>query len=269
MNDGIVDILMHGADDFKQILTTNGTGFGTISDIDTITECCKVIRVSVDAATRKTYKRIRGVDTFERAVAFIERVYSVKNARTELSVSFMLSPFNYREAVKATRLFKNMGVDGIVFKFVHSEMGNSTAQRAGFSTAQFLKEKRAEIETILARVKREETDDFKVRFRHPAEFADMKLAHQKDLYRMCRIVSLANPVVLANGDLQLCCDRRGDMTLGNLISNGFWDVWHDPLHAQFLKSIWLPECPARCKLTEMNQIVEAGFLDGKMMWELV
>ena len=269
MNPYTIEVINYCADKIAQVLTTNGTGWENPSEVKIVANNCKVIRVSVDAATKKTYVKVRGSNLFEKALKFIEGVSQEKSSKTEVSVSFMLSPYNYKETLQATKLFKSLGVDRVVFKLVQSDLRDVTAKRVGFSTSNFLKEESNTIKSLIQEAKREETKNFQIYFRHPGEFENMSVEHQKNLYHKCHLTPVANAGVAADGNVHLCCDRRGDLILGNIENTSFWDIWGNAYHKKLINSIKLSECPARCKLTEMNMIVERAFVNDEMMWGLL
>ena len=269
MNPATVDVIEYCGRRMDQVLTTNGTGWKDLWDVKRMASNCRVIRISMDAATKKTYAKVRGSSLFEKAISFIDHAVQWRSPRTEISASFMLSPYNYKETLKATKLFKSMGVNRVVFKFVHSDLHDATAGRVGFSTAEFLKNKGGAINALIEDAKREQTKDFQLHFRHPGEFEKLNIEHQKNLYHQCYLTPLANTDIAADGNVYMCCDRRGEFVLGNIKRRNFWDVWYSQRHADMLREIDMAGCPARCRLTEMNVIVERAFINDEMMWGLL
>ena len=269
MNPATVDVIEHCGSWLAQVLITNGTGWKTLWDVKRLASNCRVIRISMDAATKKTYAKVRGSKLYDKALSFIEHAVQWRSPKTEISASFMLSPFNYKETVKATKLFKSMGVNRVTLKLVHSDFHDVTTKRVGFSTPDFLKKKGDTIKELIREAMCEQTKDFHVHFRHPGEFEQMSVTHQKDLYRRCYLTPLINAGIAADGNLYICCDRRGELIIGNIEKNGFWDLWGSPRHKQLIDSIKLVDCPGRCRPTEMNIIVERAFINEEMMWGLL
>lgn len=246
-------------------LITNGTVFHNVdAETKIIADNCSYVRVSVDAAIRKTYQHLHGVDLFNNAVMFIKGL--VKNrikGRCAVNVSFMICPDNLGQVLDAAHLFKGYGVDSIIFKFVYSTYQGISP---GFDTNAFLTEKQRAISNAIRKVKALETKDFNVSFRHPGTFGEREIVHQSKLFSRCFAQPLGLAGIAANGDVYSCCDRRGEMIMGNVNIQDFWKIWYSREHEAIFNTVDVQECPYRCKATEMNQIIEFGFLKKGFDW---
>lgn len=67
------------------------------------------IRVSLDAATPKTYQAIKGFNKFDKAVTGIELL--TRQRAGDVGVSFVVTPENYLEIYEAAGLVKEIGVN--------------------------------------------------------------------------------------------------------------------------------------------------------------
>jgi len=114
----------------------------------------KWIRFSIDAATPKCYARYHQVrpEYFTIVLKNLQRVIDENFKDCLIGVSFIIAPENYEEIVKATRLFKGMGVHNIRFSFAYTTK---------YDKLLSLKE-RKETFDLLRKAKNFEDKDFRV-----------------------------------------------------------------------------------------------------------
>ncbi len=92
-------------------------------------------RVSLDAATRETYRRLRGVDQFDRVVANVRRLVELERERgrsvPRVSLWFTASRANLDELPAFVQLAADLGVDEVyVQRLVFNGLGLATAENA-------------------------------------------------------------------------------------------------------------------------------------------
>src|SRR5881296_627486 len=92
-------------------------------------------RVSLDAATRETYRRLRGVDQFDRVVANVRRLVELERERgrsvPHVSLWFTASRANLDELPAFVQLAASLGVDEVyVQRLVFNGLGLATAENA-------------------------------------------------------------------------------------------------------------------------------------------
>ena len=92
-------------------------------------------RVSLDAATRETYQRLRGVDQFDRVVANVRRLVELERERgrsvPRVSLWFTASRANLDELPAFVQLAADLGVDEVyVQRLVFNGLGLATAENA-------------------------------------------------------------------------------------------------------------------------------------------
>src|SRR5207249_6284413 len=92
-------------------------------------------RVSMDAATRQTYRKLRGVDQFDRVVANVRRLAELERERSRsaprVSLWFTASRANLHELPAFVRLAADLGVDEVyVQRLVFNGLGLATAENA-------------------------------------------------------------------------------------------------------------------------------------------
>ena len=92
-------------------------------------------RVSMDAATPETYRRVRGVDQFDRVVANVRRLVELEQERSRsaprVSLWFTAARINLPELLAFVRLAASLGVPEVyVQRLVFNELGLATAENA-------------------------------------------------------------------------------------------------------------------------------------------
>ena len=92
-------------------------------------------RVSIDAATRQTYRALRGVDQFDRVVANVRRLVDLERERNRstprVSLWFTASRGNLQELPAFVRLAAGLGVAEVyVQRLVFNGLGLATAENA-------------------------------------------------------------------------------------------------------------------------------------------
>jgi len=92
-------------------------------------------RVSMDAATRPTYRRLRGVDQFDRVVANVRRLVELEREQSRsaprVSLWFTASRANLDELPAFVRLAADLGVEEVyVQRLVFNGLGLATAENA-------------------------------------------------------------------------------------------------------------------------------------------
>src|SRR2546422_3733451 len=102
---------------------------------DWSSDVCSSDRVSLDAATRETYRRLRGVDQFDRVVANVRRLVELERERgrsvPRVSLWFTASRANLDELSAFVQLAADLGVDEVyVQRLVFNGLGLATAENA-------------------------------------------------------------------------------------------------------------------------------------------
>ena len=189
---------------FEIGLVTNGVLLHTLKNINKF----HFVRVSLDAATRNTYKTIKGKDLFEIVVKNVEELIVQKKSFSSfptIGLSFVVCDENKHEIEQAQTLAKKIEVDYIQFKPVSLNSFNSCLGISGGT------------ETIV-------TNRYSAKDTLP-----------------CLISTLIG-VVGANGKCYFCCQKRGEkrFELGDLNEESFDEIWkkHNDLTPNPL------ECPS-------------------------
>ena len=197
-------------------------------------------RVSMDAATRDTYRRLRGVDQFDRVVANVRRLVQLERegARSTPRVSlwFTASRANLDELPAFVRLAAGLGVAEVyVQRLVFNGLGLATERNALHGTLREHEqavldeaESLARMLSIALRASGLTTplESLKGGSRHPRPWAGCQ-----------RPWTLS--YVTANGNVLPCCISPwvardyGRLVLGNAFAVPFDQIWNGERYRQF------------------------------------
>ena len=171
---------------FQLGLVTNGLLLNKVEDL----EAFMFIRVSLDAHNRNDYKKVKGVDAFDKVIGNVAS--ALKRNRT-IGLSYVVGPHNNKNLEKAEALASKLGVAYVQIKPSY-ELN------------------RQEIFT-----------DFE--YPDGSQVIGTERCIAED-HIPCIIAGLIG-IVGANGDVYFCCQGRGvdRLTLGNLSENTFKELW--------------------------------------------
>jgi len=239
-------------------VVTNGS---CIDDIATLLKC-KWIGFSMDAATHKTYSLMKGVPEswFDRVLSNIQYLTS---KGTEISYKYLLHPNNCTEIYDACKIAKEIGCD-LVHIRPGAEPWFSNDRSWEFSGSQI-----EQIQRDIVRARENfEDENFKV---YGITHKFSPTLGIKKSFKKC-YACFTTCVISPNGDVGICCDRRGDTTtvLGNINTDS--DVmeasgWGSKKHWDIHSQIDVSACP-RCTLGHVNEIFENVIIEDKMLYNM-
>lgn len=232
-------------------LTTNGLMLFPILSVTQIGKL-KWLGVSVDAASWETFEKIKGRG--RGPFNLILENMGIASEYTEVSYKFLISKLNHEEIFSAAKLAKYFGC-----RYFHARpvcipwntkdtegnaYGNMTNDQMNIAINQL----------ELARVILDSLDFTVVGATHKVNEDTWKPRHDFD---RCWAIFMTC-VIYPNGDIGLCCDRRGD----EKIILGRWDkdnppykLWNTNKHREIQKKICFSECP-RCTYAKHNRMFE-------------
>lgn len=232
-------------------MVTNGSLL-TEAKCDIIADTCTYIRISLDAGTAPTYAKLHHSteDTFRHIIGQIKYLASVNKGSLTIGTAFLIHPENISEIYEAARLVKEAGAGYMQFRPVYMRG----------TVDKFLKENFQRIEQELARLDELKSDTFT-----PINAFKKLEPHLKGkwTFERCRATPL-KAVVGATGDVYLCCERRGEVTIGNIKEKGFFEIWNSPEHHRIIESLNIDGCRKLCALTGYNEIIENVFMKDKL-----
>lgn len=228
-------------------VVTNGTRIGD-ANIEALGRC-RFVGISVDAGDAKVYRKLKGVDRFERVYLNMVRL---RAAHPELEITWkvLLHPVNIHSMTRAAELADHIGCT-----FFHARPVGKAWNELGREEFFTEDEVRLAVGIINMLSEHEWPNGLRV-INTPQKFSPGKWAIHHPFNR-CYAVGMTCGIQ-ANGTVTLCCDRRGDKRVelctwkepGEVVK-----AWNSQRHHEILDSIDLRDCP-RCTYTPHNSLFE-------------
>ncbi len=220
-------------------MNTNGYLLTDASEID-------YLRISVDAGSRETYKKIHGVDGWEKLQNNLSNL-----KRNELGLAYLIQPNNWQETemfVKWAQQFKP--------NFIHIRPAYLDASY--LSGGDKMRELIPEMEKLKAKLEAE-NDNVYFKVDKFDGYWNQKL------YTKCR-ANLLKAVLCADGHFTVCQDVF--IKFGDYNKQSFEDIWFGEEHKKAIEKINLETCP-RCVENSYNEILENCILKDNLKMELI
>lgn len=232
-------------------VTSNGVLFND-KIIKTALKSITWIKVSINAATRKTYAAIHRTreDDFDRVIHNISEAVKYRRfseLRSTIGMQMILLPENAHEAVALATIARDIGADYLVIK--------SYSQHLKSLTREYEDIKYSDWYHLEGELKKLSTDGFNVVFRMQAM---KKLETGKLQYERC----LALPFwsyIDAGGGVWACSAHLGDyrFMLGNIYENTFEEIWKGEKRQKVkefcAKDLDTSSCRLNCRMDEINR----------------
>jgi len=218
-------------------LITNGSKLN-----EEIIKYCKIIRISLDAGTSETHKKLHQIDDFDNIINNIKK--SVKYVKT--GIGFLIHPENYTEIPLASKIAKSLGCKYIQIRPCYNN-----------EWFRWIEKKVQEVQIQINKAKAEETNDFKV-------FTTLyKTKPKKDWeFDKCR-ASYFNPLITPSGSMWICCERRGieDSKFGTIgIDGTFTEILFSDKHKKLIDKCPNDLCPSKDKYLGYNNIIWNAYI---------
>lgn len=209
---------------------------------------CKWVAVSVDAGGPKTFKKVHGVDGFDRVIGNIKRLVDAKKmSGTDVLISyrFLMTPDNWTDLEDACRIAREIGVDAFHARPADLERKDIVWIHEGELQPELVKE-------ALARCRDYETDMFKVITATHKFTKDFRVFHP---FKNC----VASPLVLqvcADGNSYVCPDHKLEERFKLCETKDIRKYWGSDDHRELLQEINVDEECSRCTWTPYAEQIE-------------
>lgn len=230
----------------EQGIFTNGSLLNE-EKIDAILDTHSWIRISIDAGTKDTYKKIRKVDDFENVMHNIRALVAAKEKKssvTTIGIGFIITPENYNEMRDFSELIKDLDVDYGQYKpciknFYDREQIAATWWQENINPV---------LESIFEDNKKAVVNLYKL--------TDLVESSFDKVYDKC-YGHIFCPCIGASGDVWLCTHLRGieKYSMGNLNTQTFDEIWNSKRRQEVIENIDLNFCQFCCKNNEINKIL--------------
>jgi radical SAM protein with 4Fe4S-binding SPASM domain len=241
-------LLYPGVEKLYQIAHENSCNITTISNGSLLTERMvdsildnKVlcIKISMDAGTPETYKRIRGGDFYKvlRGVGLLAKRKMERRQQTPiLDFNFLAMRSNIGELIRLLVLASELGIRAVNV-FYPSLQSKEMAKDSVYFCKEYS-------DAMLIKA-RETAKRLGVGLNLPALFCESSPSKEDSVRASACRDPWTKAVIEVNGDLKLCCS--GSPVLGNLLEHEFEELWNNE-RAQWLREVVnTPKEPGYCK----------------------
>lgn len=242
-------ILGHAAEYGLDVgLFTNGYNL-TDEMIEKILRCCSWVRVSIDAATDKTFFESKGVNGLQRTLDNVKKLHDKKiyfGSPTDVGVGFVITRENYKEIHQFVEAFKDLNrLKYIQFKPCIDNVFEDTKTEAKW----WEEEVKPRLLQAMAKNSKVVTNYYK--------FNDLVSDIGRE-YDVCYGHQFC-PCVGATGDVWVCTHLRGfpEYSFGNIKGKdfSFENIWNCRKRQDVIKSIDLSKCQKYCRNNEINKVL--------------
>lgn len=273
--------------DFVKVLSENykkyGLEYSIITNGELLTDkiaeivmnSASWIGFSVDAGDTESHKlqhapKKKNVDNFKIIIDNIKmmcdmkkdvnkRISRVNDKELNVGYKFNIHPYSYKTMLEAARIAKEIGCNQIQFKPTYVDNPEE------LFTPEIIQESQNNISKCRELY---EDDNFKVVGMIHKVGTAWEAVHD---FTSCKATPLGL-IFSADGNMYLCCDRRGvpELNLGRWhdgnIARGDWidGLWGSKKHYELIKNINLSECP-RCTFRFYNQVMDKAIEDKDPM----
>lgn len=231
----------------KAAVFTNGTNMSeAIADSLLV---CQFVSLSINAVDSITYKKIMGVDLWDRVNINVTLLAKKKKSKTFLCLRMLVLPENYEHIYNVCLWAKNIGLSGFNVRPVDFEREDIQGHRALYLPVEQIKEEFAKCHEL-------EDNNFKV-FTVTEKFDSC--FHVKHDFTSCLATPLLIPV-LQDGQSYVCVDKKmeKEYKLGSCYPNpeSILDWWGSDRHREIIKDVNINKC-SRCTFGEYSKQMEA------------
>lgn len=218
-------------------INTNGIVLDKVISI--VGKTCSWTRVSWDAGTDLTYRKMHGKDLFSQIVANTENL--AKDSKGTVGISFVVMKDNISDISKAARLARKIGCDFIQFKPEYTPL-KSNQRLIQFYDDSLLPKIRKEL-TI---AQKEETKKFSVLITGSLKATLNKTTlNQNKNYSYCAAQQFI-PLITPHG-VYICPNWRGakKQCIGDVLKDSLETIWKSSKRKKVIKNL---NCEKDCQL---------------------
>jgi len=242
-------------------IITNGS-FPRPGSLEAVLECCDWVRISLDAATAETHRRIHGSGDFEKIVTNA-RYLAAQSAHTMVGLNFVAEESNRHEMAAFAELARSVGAAYVTIRCVFDVAGPPP------------EEARREMREQAKLAKALETEHFRVFL---GNFTDRYLSASRDEAPPAGRCMGPNLIGIVGGDghVYACCFLRGNrsFSFGNINEQSFREIWRSERRQQVMQAVYGGACNQVCaggttgnRYDQYNEILNYLAAEEKMHTE--
>ncbi|MBL7196712.1 MAG: radical SAM protein [Candidatus Omnitrophica bacterium] len=211
-------------------------------------QCCTWLRISLDAATAKTFEKTHGMDgnAFNKVLNSVRLLTKMKRdlgSKITIGIGYLTSDSTKDEMYDMAVLCRELGADYLQFRPLQIHNNGKFEYH------------RSDIKEEILRCSKESTDGYRVLYsRHKYDM--MKEKNFGRNYEKCYGQQFAT-VITADSRMYVCCHMRGydKYCIGDLRKNTFEEIWNSQQRKEVVESIDFRDCIPLCRDNTFNQIL--------------
>jgi MoaA/NifB/PqqE/SkfB family radical SAM enzyme len=223
-----------------QGIYTNGLNIDKF--VETLNWTMKFIYISLDAATRETYLKTKGVDCFNKVLRNVQLLCEHKD-KAKIGLGFLISPDNFTEAQSFRYFLEKFDVDYIQFR-----------------PAVIKNIDKEWLQAVIEMLKPIDGDGCIVAW---YKFYDLLREDAGRTYTKCLGHNFLGGIS-ADGTVWICLNYRyrEGYDIGNLKGQTFREIWGGQRRQEVMQKINLAECPKLCRPHELNKFLDHATKDN-------
>lgn len=249
-------------------IVTNGINLDKYEDY---LSKCSWVGVSIDAGTSVTYKKLKGVDYFEKIKENIRKLNETKGLLGMsgqghgISYKYLLHPENVKEVYQAATIAKEIGCRNMHIRPVGNPWDRKIDSIFSYGDIK-------EFEEQIEKSRKLEDKNFRIfGITHKFDGNFNRANEFKECYAIFMTADFLPPTSKGKFNFGLCCDRRGDSRLTLEDLNNFDCVkkfWGSKEHWKMFDKIKVKECP-RCTYQPHNIIYEKAIKEDNLTYDFI
>jgi MoaA/NifB/PqqE/SkfB family radical SAM enzyme len=227
----------------KVALSTNGALLS-----QTILNMVDYPRISLNAGTSETHKRIMNADTFDAIIGKIKRL--PEKLKDKIGLGFVITGDNWREVYEFCKLADSLKVNFVHIRPAYQPEEDDKIKRIVSSVAGLADQAKKDFPKLNIYCVKDKFDGY---------WTERK-------YSKCRATPM-NAVLKANAKFILCQDML-NTEFGDYDKQSFKTIWQSAEHLKRIEEVKLKECP-RCVMTKLNEFIQNIYIDNNTINDLI
>ncbi|MDP4094341.1 MAG: radical SAM protein [Bacillota bacterium] len=234
----------------KTAIYTNGYSFTESPElIETALETCDSIRISLDAASEATMKKVHGMDniSYSKLYNSLCRMISLRGRLPKIGLKMLISKLNVSDIKEFVQQGVLMGADYLQFRFLTFPKGLSLEPE--------------EVKTLTT-----EISEYISLYSNCSTQIEVVPSYESDSAAGKCLASLLHTVIDYDGEVYICPffeTRKSSHRLGSLKTAGsFSDLWYSQEHLKVRENIDYSKCVANCQMLRYNKVIDFISSDG-------
>lgn len=206
------------------------------------------VRISLNGATKDMHNKIHKTRDFDKIINNVKALVKMKKGELfpTIGIQMGVHHINYEQIPDMADLGNSLNVDYLEFKPVYY-IRNKADQIVNFLEFE-------NVEQMLDDAEKQSDKNFNI-YTKKDQFRDVLGKNITRNYNEC-FGSFFSTSMDQDGNLFMCDNQlNSDFLLGNVFEQGFKNVWHSQRRKDIYNKINLNQCPSRCRMHPLNEIL--------------